>query len=76
MDQCTNNCECLVIHNSSSNKLDEQVYWYKASEHEKFNVCTPEHGDIVKKIILKMMEKIMKKHQILEYIRSKKKDLN
>ena len=43
MDQCTNNYECLVIHNSSrSNKLDEQVFWYKADGHEKFNVCSPE----------------------------------
>tara|TARA_R110002074_G_scaffold146106_1_gene295471 strand:+ start:306 stop:1124 length:819 start_codon:yes stop_codon:yes gene_type:complete len=43
MDQCTNNYECLVIHNSSrSNKLDEQVYWYKANSHDKFKVCTKE----------------------------------
>lgn len=43
MDQCTNNYECLVIHNSSrSNKLDEQVYWYKANSHDTFKVCTKE----------------------------------
>ena len=43
MDQCTNNYECLVIHNSSrSNKLEEQVFWYKAGSHENFKTCTPE----------------------------------
>jgi len=43
MDQCTNNYECLVIHNSSrSNKLEEQVFWYKANSHEQFKTCTPE----------------------------------
>ena len=30
MDQCTENYECLVIHNNAkSNKLEDQVYWYK-----------------------------------------------
>lgn len=42
MDQCTENYECLVINNNSkSNKLDEQVYWYKADSHEDFKVCHP-----------------------------------
>jgi hypothetical protein len=32
MDQCTENFECLVIHNNAkSNKLEDQVFWYKAN---------------------------------------------
>jgi hypothetical protein len=43
MDACTENFECLVIHNGSkSNKLDEQVYWYKAENHDEFKVCCPD----------------------------------
>jgi hypothetical protein len=31
MDQCTENYECLVIDNNvKSNKLSEQIFWYKA----------------------------------------------
>ena len=40
MDQCTENYECLVIcNNVSSNKLEDQVFWYKASEHPPFRLC-------------------------------------
>lgn len=40
MDQCTENYECLVICNGvSSNKLDDQVFWYKASDHPPFKMC-------------------------------------
>lgn len=39
MDACTENFECLVIDNTSkSNKLEDQVFWYKASEHEPFTI--------------------------------------
>jgi len=39
MDQCTENYECLVIHNAAkSNRLDEQVFWYKAKEQPKFQM--------------------------------------
>lgn len=39
MDSCTENYECLVINNNAkSNKLDEQVYWYKAEPHEPFRI--------------------------------------
>ena len=32
MDQCTENYECLVVcNNSKSNRLEEQIFWYKAS---------------------------------------------
>ena len=38
-DQCTENYECLVIHNASkSNKLEDQVFWYKANPHEDFKI--------------------------------------
>jgi len=40
MDQCTENYECLVICNSSaSNKLEDQVFWYKANDHPPFHLC-------------------------------------
>jgi hypothetical protein len=39
MDQCTENYECLVIcNNVSSNKLEDQVFWYKATEHPPFRL--------------------------------------
>lgn len=39
MDQCTENYECLVIHNNSkSNKLEDQVFWYKAEPHNNFRI--------------------------------------
>ncbi len=39
LNQCTENYECLVIHKSSrSNRLDEQVYWYKAEAHDNFRL--------------------------------------
>lgn len=40
MDQCTENYECLVVCNGiQSNKLEDQVFWYKASEHPPFKMC-------------------------------------
>jgi hypothetical protein len=40
MDQCTENFECLVIcNNVSSNRLEDQVFWYKASDHPPFKLC-------------------------------------
>ena len=42
MDQCTENFECLVIHNAAkSNRLDEQVFWYKAEQHPDFRIGSP-----------------------------------
>ena len=39
MDQCTENFECLVIHNNAkSNKLCDQVFWYKAEPHEDVKI--------------------------------------
>ena len=37
------NYECLVIHNNAkSNKLQDQVFWYKASPHDDFQIGHPE----------------------------------
>ena len=42
MDQCTENYECLVIHNNAkSNKLEDQVFWYKAEGHPDFRIGDP-----------------------------------
>ena len=46
MDQCTENYECIVIHNNAkSNKLEDQVFWYKASDHEEFRVGAAEYWE-------------------------------
>ena len=43
MDQCTENYECLVIDNTSkSNKIEDMVFWYKADDHNKFTMGSPE----------------------------------
>lgn len=43
MDQCTENFECLVIHtNSKSNKIEDQVFWYKAETHDDFRMGADE----------------------------------
>jgi len=42
MDNCTDNYECLVIDNKvQSNRLEDQVKWYKAKEVD-FKLCSPE----------------------------------
>jgi hypothetical protein len=42
MDQCTEDYECLVINNNAkSNKLEDQVFWYKADSHENFQLGHP-----------------------------------
>ena len=44
MDQCTQNYECLVIDNTSkSSKLEDCVFWYKASDHGEFALCNDEY---------------------------------
>jgi hypothetical protein len=43
MDQCTENFECLVINNNAkSNRLDDQVFWYKAPERPPFRIGSRE----------------------------------
>ena len=49
MDQCTENYECLVINNSAqSNKLSEQVFWYKADIHNDFRLGSKEFWELSK----------------------------
>ena len=43
MDQCTEDYNCLVIHNNAkSNKLVDQVFWYKAKSHNDFKIGSEE----------------------------------
>ena len=49
MDQCTENYECLVINNNSkSNKLQDQVFWYKADDHNEFRLGSKEFWELSK----------------------------
>ena len=49
MDQCTENYECLVINNNAkSNKLQEQVFWYKADSHGDFKLGSKEFWELSK----------------------------
>ena len=49
MDQCTENYECLVINNNSkSNKLHDQVFWYKADNHNDFRLGSKEFWELSK----------------------------
>ena len=51
MDQCTENYECLVINNNvKSNKLHEQIFWYKAESHKDFKLGSKEFWEISKNI--------------------------
>ena len=49
MDQCTENFECLVINNNSkSNKLHDQIFWYKAEPHADFKLGSKEFWELSK----------------------------
>jgi hypothetical protein len=49
MDQCTENYECLVVaNNAKSNKLSDQIFWYKASAHNKFRLGSKEFWEMSK----------------------------
>jgi hypothetical protein len=51
MDQCTENFECLVINNNvKSNRLTEQIFWYKAESHKDFKLGSKEFWEISKNI--------------------------
>jgi hypothetical protein len=51
MDQCTENYECLVINNNAkSNKLQDQVFWYKADAHNEFRLGSKEFWELSKQI--------------------------
>jgi hypothetical protein len=49
MDQCTENYECLVINNNAkSNKLTDQIFWYKAEPHPNFKLGSREFWEMSK----------------------------
>jgi hypothetical protein len=49
MDQCTENYECLVIHNNAkSNKIEDQIFWYKAEPHNNFKLGSQQYWDLSK----------------------------
>jgi len=49
MDQCTENYECLVIaNNAKSNKLEDQIFWYKAEAHRDFKLGSKEFWEMSK----------------------------
>ena len=51
MDQCTENFECLVINNNAkSNKLQDQVFWYKADSHNDYKLGSNEFWELSKKL--------------------------
>ena len=51
MDQCTENYECLVINNNSkSNKLTDQIFWYKANAHGDFKLGSREFWELSESI--------------------------
>jgi len=51
MDQCTENFECLVINNNTkSNKLQDQIFWYKADAHNDFKLGSNEFWELSKHI--------------------------
>lgn len=52
MDQCTENNECLVIcNNAKSNKLTDQIFWYKGEPHNKFRLGSKEFWELSKDIV-------------------------
>jgi hypothetical protein len=51
MDQCTENYECLVVNNNAkSNKLTEQIFWYKADKHGPFKLGSKDFWELSKDI--------------------------
>jgi len=51
MNQCTENYECLVINNNAkTNKLDEQIFWYKAETRPDFKIGSKEFWEMSKDI--------------------------
>jgi hypothetical protein len=51
MDQCTENYECLcIVNNAKSNKLQDQLFWYKADGHNDFRLGSKEFWELSKDI--------------------------
>ena len=59
MDQCTENYECLVIsNNAKSNKLEDQIFWYKLA-HNQFKLVQKNSGKCLKIWVLMMKKSNM-----------------
>ena len=51
MDQCTENFECIVINNNAkSNRLEDQVFWYKAEPRGNFRIGANEFWALSKQV--------------------------
>lgn len=51
MDQCTENYECLVVcNNAKSNKLEDQIFWYKAAAHGQFRLGSRQFWEMSKNL--------------------------
>ena len=51
MDQCTEDYECLVIDNTTkSNKLEDNIFWYKAQDHNNVRLCSEQFWEMSKNI--------------------------
>ena len=76
MDQCTENYECLVINNNAkSNKLTDQVFWYKAAPHDDFKIGAPSFWEYSNKNILKEGENVQLNSGYKNKVLVKKNDL-
>lgn len=51
MDQCTENFECLVINNNAkSNKLQDQIFWYRSEKRADFKLGSKEFWELSKEL--------------------------
>ena len=51
MDECTENFGCLVIHNNSKkNRIEDQVFWYRADPELSFKLCPEQLWDLSKQV--------------------------
>ena len=58
MDACTEDYECLVINNNAkSNKITDQVFWYKADSHPDFRIGAPEFWEMHNRMYNKSYDK-------------------
>jgi hypothetical protein len=51
LDSCTENYECLVINNNSkSNRLQDQIFWYKAEKRPNFKMGAKQFWELSKNL--------------------------
>ena len=66
LDQCTENYECLVICNcAKSNRIEDQVFWYKAETHPPFRLGSQEIWDYSARHMRKFDEEDQASNQAL-----------